>query len=183
MQIRSLQKPLYDEKIHHVCQHVESHLHPFISSGHVPTTTSADGNCLWHMISIGICGHEQLTPHLRLITLLTLLDNEAYFQDLICCDQNPQRTFYRVLRAAATWGAWGDEYHLHALAIALNACICVYNNFLLPDGHFPYMECNGQELAALFLTGAEYTWQSGPSKQDASWLPWEFSLHSHITKI
>ena len=158
-QLRSFEAPLYNASKHCLSRHIEYHLHSAVSVAYAPISTSPDGNCLWHMVSIGLCGSEKLTAPLRLLTILTLIENEVYFQDLIDNDNSPERTYHSVVKTAATWGAWGDEYHLHALAIALNACICVYTTFRLPNGYIPLVECNGGMLAELFLQGADYTRQ------------------------
>ena len=157
--LRGLDPPRYDPSKHHIAQNVDYHLHPSVSVGYAAVSTSPDGNCLWHMVSIALCGSESLTASLRVITLFSLVVNEAYFQDLILQDANPRRTFEDVVRVAATWGAWGDEYHLHALAIALTACICIFTTFRQADGYIPYLQYNGGMLSSLFRQGANHTRQ------------------------
>ena len=110
------------------------------------------------MVSQGLTGTEELTAELRLLTVLTLVENERYFRQLLSLE-NHRYTFASIVRAAATWGAWGGEFHLHAISLALNRPIYVYSSFRLGDGSFPYQFQNSAELCQLFLAGADHTRQ------------------------
>ena len=66
--------------------------------------TSPDGNCLWHMVSQGLIGTEDLTADLRLLTVLRMVDNEQYFRQLLSLERNDE-TFADIVMTAATWGA------------------------------------------------------------------------------
>ena len=48
-------------------------LHPSFACQYAPTKTSADGNCLWHMISICLTGSQESTIYLRCVTVFTIL--------------------------------------------------------------------------------------------------------------
>ena len=49
------------------------HLYPSFSKQYEPFITTSDGNCLWNMISIGICGNESLMKSLRFLTVIGIL--------------------------------------------------------------------------------------------------------------
>ena len=138
--------------------HVMAQLYPVVQTQYTAIPTSPDGNCLWHMVSQGLTGTEELTTDLRLLTVLILVENEQYFRDLLSLE-NHDESFADIVKAAATWGAWGGKFHLHALSLALNRAIYVYSSFRLRDGSFPYEDCNSAQLRQLFSAKAKWTRQ------------------------
>jgi hypothetical protein len=65
---------------------VLSKLHPSFSQQYLPVRTSSDGNCLWHMVSIGLVGNQDLTVCLRLLTAEILVTKKDFFQTLMRFD-------------------------------------------------------------------------------------------------
>jgi hypothetical protein len=55
------------------CSKVENELYPSFVKMLTPYKTTGNGDCLWNMISISLCGNESLTKLLRLLTVLCLL--------------------------------------------------------------------------------------------------------------
>ena len=70
-QVRGMEPVIYDgEQTPERC--IMSQLHPMAQMCYTAVPTSLDGNCLWHMVSLGLCGMEELMPDLRVLTLVTL---------------------------------------------------------------------------------------------------------------
>jgi hypothetical protein len=92
-----------------------------------PRETTADGNCLWNMISICLIGDEKLSKILRLATLFTLLELEEAFKaklaweissinDQVQVNNLVDEQFNENLTIAKSDKAYGNQYHLLALA-------------------------------------------------------------------
>ena len=124
----------FSEDTHEFSHYLADHLHPVLSYWYSPTDTPPDGNCLWHMISLNLCGTTELMPILRLMTAFAFLENEDYFQDLIRLNENANLSFEQQVAIALHFGAWGGEMHFHALSIVLHRPIYIYNSFLMPGG-------------------------------------------------
>ena len=123
-QVRGLEPVIYDgEQTPERC--IMSQLHPMAQMCYTTVPTSPDGNCLWHMVSLGLCGTEELMPDLRVLTLVTLLENERYFRHLLSSEDYHDESFADLVETAATLGAWGGKFHLHALSLALKRPIYV----------------------------------------------------------
>ena len=136
-----------------------SQLHPMAQMCYTAVPTSPDGNCLWHMVSLGLCGTEELMPNLRVLTLVTLLENERYFRHLLGSEDYHDESFADLVETAASLGAWGGKCHLHALSLAFKRPIYIYSSFCARNGEYCYAGEGSVGLAALFLEQAEHTRQ------------------------
>lgn len=136
---------------------VLSKLHPSFSQQYLPVRTSSDGNCLWHMVYIGLVGNQDLTVCLRLLTVEILVTKKDFFQTFMrfdlqhrhqpCAQSDIEVLYFQVLEIARKWKAWGGEYHLFAFSIALQRDI--YSTFRI-DGI-----TNMQSLKNLFDSASE----------------------------
>ena len=127
---------------HQVDVVVQEKLLPAFTSQYIPVHTTGSGNCMYNMVSLALTGTEQYMSHLRLLTAYSLILHQEHMVEVI-------RPSARVLlphkeRTAATithlaeeqWMdllrdslqdmSWGNQFHLHALAIILERCICLY---------------------------------------------------------
>jgi hypothetical protein len=136
-------------------------LHPSFSQQYLPVRTSSDGNCLRHMLSIGLVGNQDLTVCLRLLTVEILATKKDIVQTLMrfdlqhrhqpCAQSDIEMLNYQVLEIARKWKAWGGEYHLLALGIALQRDIYIYSTFRI-DG-----KTNMQSLKNVFDSASAET--------------------------
>ena len=108
-----------------------------------PHLTTADGNCVWNMVSISLCGNEELQLLLRKLTVLFLLLLKSSFLDIFTKEQTNlnsecaekqikkkvQVLFEKSITIAKTNKKWGNIYHLLALSTILNKPICIFNGF------------------------------------------------------
>ena len=105
----------------------------------IPCTTTANGNCLWNMISLTLIGNESLSKLLRLLTVLSMLTMKQSFIKLITQQYESTNTlnasslacanFQEYVKVALTDKEWGCSYHLIALATVLGKHIYVYSSF------------------------------------------------------
>jgi hypothetical protein len=137
---------------------VLENLHPIFSESYKPFNTPKDGNCLWHMLSISICGSTGLSVLLRNMTVITLAKLREKFMKIIELDftlrnrnaKNSEKIVYSkkkyfsLLRTAKTIGEWGNEFHLLAAATFLGADIYIY-------GYFNKKKMTEQELCLSFI--------------------------------
>lgn len=137
--LRMVEPAEFSEETHTLPRDMDERLHPVLSHWYRPTETPPDGNCLWHMISLCLCGSTDLMPILRLVTAFTLVENEQYFQQLIGYNEHASLSFQEQVAVALNLSAWGGEMHLHALSIALHRPIYIYTTFLKPDQHNMYL--------------------------------------------
>jgi hypothetical protein len=73
-------------KIDNIDRTTAKHLYTSFMNLYQPHVTSSDGNCLWNMISISLCGIEESQSILRKLTFLTILIMKTWFYDLIKAD-------------------------------------------------------------------------------------------------
>jgi hypothetical protein len=95
------------------------------------------------MVSIGSVGNQDLTVCLRLLTVEILVSKKDFVQTLMrfylqhrhqpCAQSDIEVLYFQVLETARKWKAWGGEYHLLALSIALQRDIYIYSTFRI-DG-------------------------------------------------
>ena len=129
---------------------VLSKLHPSLSQLYLPVRTSSDGNCLWHMVSIGLVGNQDLTVCVEILVtkkdfVQTLMRFDLQHRHQPCAQSDIEVLYFQVLEIARKWKAWGGgEYHLLALSIALQRGIYIYSTFRI-DGI-----TNMQSLKKLF---------------------------------
>ena len=57
--------------------------HPIFKKHYIPHRTSANGNCLFNMISLCLCGNESLTKILRACTVYTIIKFLYQFTEVI----------------------------------------------------------------------------------------------------
>ena len=113
------------------------------SSLYQPTETPADGNCMWNMISISICGDWSWSNSLRILTLFTLFKLKEQFKSKIRRELLSKQKYSKLseeqlkeeiktkykkhLGIARIASKWGNEYHLLALSTFLNRSIYLYS--------------------------------------------------------
>jgi hypothetical protein len=95
------------------------------------------------MVSIGLMRNQDLTVCLRLLTVEILVIKKDFVQTLMrfdlqhrhqpCAQSYIEVLYFQVLEIARKWKAWGGEYHLLALSIALQRDIYIYSTFRI-DG-------------------------------------------------
>jgi hypothetical protein len=161
-------------------------IHPAIQLHHTPVRTSRDGNCLWHAVSINICGSEEMTQALRSATVTTLLKHRSTFEALRHDINDP--TFDSLLRDARTNSAWGNEFHVLALATHLRRDIYQFVSCRKSTNELHHEKTDAQELATLFYSQAAGTRQHIIYKPletvDADQLAIQILLHqSHFTAL
>ena len=84
--IKCLQNMSFIGKIDNIDRTTAKHLYTSFMNLYQPHVTSSDGNCLWNMISISLCGIEESQSILRKLTFLTILIMKTWFYDLIKAD-------------------------------------------------------------------------------------------------
>ena len=87
--------------------------------------------------------NQDLTVCLRLLTVEILVIKKDFVQTLMrfdlqhrhqpCAQSYIEVLYFQVLEIARKWKAWGGEYHLLALSIALQRDIYIYSTFRI-DG-------------------------------------------------
>ena len=105
--------------------------------------TPGDGNCLWHMISISLCGNCSLTALLKNMTTVTIIILRDVFCKIIYqvlkfnnhratdleLNKRTQEKYQEIIATAKAPNKWGNEYHLLALSTCLSINIYIYNFF------------------------------------------------------
>jgi hypothetical protein len=124
----------------------EKDLYKSFSSILQPFNTTGNGDCLWNMVSICLCGNESLSRNLRWLSVLTLLLFKSEFLNLLLKRYISVETGYpdafsrikyeQILRIAIDSGNWGNEYHLLALSTFLDKKIFIYSSFKKMTGFF-----------------------------------------------
>jgi hypothetical protein len=119
-----------------------------------PHITTSDGNCLWHMVSIALCGNEILTVLLRKLTVLAIIVLKKQITNVLSSEfehfnsdvdgntvvtNSKLKTFIRrklkdTLLRAKNNKKWGNQYHLLVLSSLLNKNIFIYSGFKLRNG-------------------------------------------------
>ena len=132
--------PVTATENHVIDQHVNSKLHPAMLSEYAPVVTTGDGNCLWNAVSTCLFGDERLRLMLRFLTVYIMWENKAYFMDTIRNDTihegSVDQCFDHHLRIARNDRAWGNEYHMLALSIALQRDVFSYTAFSWEKGRW-----------------------------------------------
>ncbi len=124
-------------------KNVESELYPSFASVLKPHVTTGNGDCLWNMVSLALCGNETLTRVLKLLTVLCMLLMKLKFIKLLeenyLSTKTPnalalaQINFQEYLRIALDDGEWGNTYHLIAVATVLGKQLYIYSFFKTQD--------------------------------------------------
>ena len=117
-----------------------------------------DGNCLWNMTSISLCGSQILQPLLRKLTVFTIIIFKTTFENILRTEyddynKNPtalQLKLEDILIRAKTDTKWGNEYHLLALSTLLNKNVYIYSEFLKKGKFIIRKSTNEQNLKAEF---------------------------------
>lgn len=97
-----------------------------------------DGNCLWNMASISLCGSQILQPLLRKLTVFTIIIYKKNFENILKNESDDyikkpdalQLKMEDIVYRAKTDKKWGNEYHLLALSTLLNKNIYIYSEFI-----------------------------------------------------
>ena len=107
--------------------------HPALGRHLIPIKTTADGKCLWNMISITLVGDESLMPKLRRLTTNKIHQNMPYFTQLLsffnpstAVGFDPNTTVESILDDACQEGTWGGEHIMLAMSVALRRHIHIY---------------------------------------------------------
>ncbi len=119
---------------------VLAHLYPAFYSQYQPRVTTGDGNCLWYMISLTLCGTETLMTSLRWLTVISLIMFKKNFIEILekrfKNSSEPRFSlnqakvkFETILRTAIDVYQYGNEYHLLALSTILGRDIFIYSYF------------------------------------------------------
>ncbi len=142
---------------------VKSLLHPALYNEFKPVSTAPDNNCLWNAICLCLGLPEERQIEFRGLTLRTLLENEAHFRKILKGNKNNE-TFESVIDACLQsnqYDGWGNEYHVLALAIALNRNIYVYSTFKndTTDRFFQNARIDISNLAKMFVMQSAQTSQ------------------------
>jgi hypothetical protein len=117
--------------------------HPIFKKHYIPHRTSEDGNCLFSMISLCLCGNESLAKILRACTVYTIIKFRNQFTEVIKREEqihnvdNNANTLYdiiikkfnKILYEAKTNHFWCNEYHLLAISTFLNTDIFKNSSF------------------------------------------------------
>ena len=121
--------------INDIDYYTESELHPIFLKFYRPFRTTANGNCLYNMISISLIGNESLTHVLKGLTVFTLilLKNEVINvikKDIrYNKDENSINIKYNsLIYDAKTNRIWGGEYHLLIISTFLSTNILIYGS-------------------------------------------------------
>ncbi len=141
---------------------VKNLLHPAISNQYKAVHTAGNHNCLWNSVCLSLGLPEGEHMNLRHLTVSTILENEEHFKSLIRVDGNNE-SFETVINACLQpnqYDGWGNEYHLLALAIALDRNIYVYSSFRNSSGRFlQNVRTDIVKLAKMFAQKVEGTLQ------------------------
>ena len=64
-------------------KNASKHFYTSFLKSYQPQVTSGDGNCLWNMVSISLCGNESLQHLLRKLTTFALIILKDSFNNII----------------------------------------------------------------------------------------------------
>jgi hypothetical protein len=149
-QFRAMEPVTYEGSTRYHDDAVQDRIHPCMQQYYQAIHCPADGNCLYHAMSISLTGSEHISDKLRKVACLILLDHRHWFEYLI--EIHPMAdTFETLLQDVWTNNNWGNEYHILALSIALERPIFQYTGFRKDDGSFHAVNAQPDELAEHFL--------------------------------
>ena len=132
-------------------------IHPSILQQYKPVFTSPDGNCLYHALSICLCGTQDLMFFLRAAATHTILMNMQLFQQIL--SREPVATLTAILSDAWNQGSWGNEFHLLSLSIALKRPIFQYSGFTKNTGELFLPNYSPRSLSRKFSDNSKGTRQ------------------------
>lgn len=89
--------------------------------------TTADGNCLFHAISIALFGNESQTYNIKLCTAFIIYDNQEFFRRVLQADGNVY-TIEKMIEETAQFGIWGTHLTIIALNLLTLRPIYSYSN-------------------------------------------------------
>ena len=115
---------------------------PAFTSQYMPVCTKGGGNCMYHMLSLALCGTEQYMCHLRLVTAYSLIVHQQHMlkviqptvrillplqkRDAASVAKAAEVQWLELLHSSITDKSWGNQFHLHALAMILERSIWLY---------------------------------------------------------
>lgn len=118
---------------------IANECHPLMLQTYKPVLTMGDGDCMYHALSRGVCGSEQLTRIFRLVTAYSvakyrdvLIQSLQDIYPLLPCDDHVRKTNTLIVHALQT-GRWGSDYHLFLLSLPLDRPIFTYCTFYCTD--------------------------------------------------
>ena len=127
---------------HQVDVAVKDNVFPAFTSQYMPVSTKGGGNCMYHILSLALCGTEQYMCHLRLVTAYSLIVHQQHMLKLIqptarillplqkrdaaSVAKAAEVQWLELLRSSITDKSWGNQFHLHALAMILGRSIWLY---------------------------------------------------------
>ena len=155
---------------------VQKKLLPAFTSEYLPVCTKGGGNCMYNMVSLALSGTEQFMWHLRLLTAYSFIVHKEHMVEIIkptatihLPHQNrdaasvaraAEKQWLDLLRSSIHESSWGNQFHLHALAVILKRSIWLYgvmqNRTLQHEGRqLPPVkdDVTRTELQALFQMG------------------------------
>ena len=124
---------------HQVDVAVKDKVFPAFTSQYMPAYTKIGGNC---MLSLALCGTEHYMCHLRLVTAYSLIVHQQHMlkviqptarillplqkQDAASVAKAAEVQWLELLRSSISDKSWGNQFHLHALAMTLERSIWLY---------------------------------------------------------
>lgn len=123
--------------------HVKKFLNCAFASEFQPFKTKADGNCLYHMISICLIGDTRFSYLLRALTVFTLLKYKTEFLNFISSEYSSElnqlknkdlafelkKIYHEIIVKAQCDKIFGNNFHIQAISMFLNKHIYIYNKF------------------------------------------------------
>ncbi len=128
-------------KYNEIDNDVKQLLYKSFSEVYQPRITLGQGNCLWNMVSLCLCGNESLMITLRWMTAICLVLIQQDIKKLLKLDLSltegsdtkldrlVETKFQKLLRDAFTAGSWGNEYHLLSISTFLGRNLFIYSTF------------------------------------------------------
>ena len=114
----------YDMNMYQIDSSVKESFNPNFWLDREPVITTADGNCQYHAVSIGLTGSEMYTQEVRLATAVAVVDNRDWFDSMLkLIDRG---NVLDLVHTIARSYSWGDETTLKAVAVAINRRIFLY---------------------------------------------------------
>ena len=139
---------------HQVDVALKGKVFPAFTSQYMPVCTKGGGNCIYHMLSLALCGTEQYMCHLRLVTAYSLIVHQQHMlkviqptarillplqkRDAASVAKAAEVQWLELLCSSITDKSWGNQFHLHALAMILERsiwlCGVMYGRCLQDEG-------------------------------------------------